>query len=121
MQRGPRRSINVATPLLVSAAVGLLTACSKPEQQRCVDLGNAVVDEALCRSADNTDPYPPYRYYYGGAGDGERGTFVSDGSFTPLSGHTYRVPDAGTQRGGFGSWFLVAAIAGVVIAFGVGE
>ena len=88
--------------------------------QRCVDETNHVVDQSFCMGlpaggAQSTytsggggggsvsSPHS-YRYYYGGSGSYEPGTAVSEGSFTPSSGHAYSTT-TGTARGGFGSSF----------------
>jgi hypothetical protein len=111
-----KRSVQVAAPLLASAAVSLLTACRNPEMQRCVDAQNHVVDDSFCRNqpmqpngatgspnpanGSNYVYVPTYRYYYGGGGSYVLGSTVSGGSYTATSGVSYS-----TTRGGFGSTF----------------
>lgn len=105
-----KRSLHVTAPLLTAAALGLLTACRKPEMQRCVDEHNRVVDDNLCKNLPNQQqlnngyhggmPFFPYHYYYGGYGSYGLGSTVSGGSFAPSSGHSY---SSSTTRGGFGS------------------
>ncbi len=106
-----RRSTQVATPLLASTALALLTGCHQPEMQRCVDENNKVVDDQLCANQPSAQqpqqhngvgilPYLPlYHYYYGGSGGRGIGTLVNGGSSSPLAGHSY---STGTSRGGFG-------------------
>ena len=104
-----KRSLQVTAPLLTTAALSLLTACRKPEMQRCVDEQNRVVDDSLCKSIPNQQNlgsgyhgggYFPYRYYYGGTGGYGLGSIVSGGSLAPVAGHSY---SSSTTRGGFGS------------------
>ena len=55
---------------------------------------------------------------------GKRGRISSSmrAAMLRISDTTSQEDSTGTVlRGGFGSWFLIAAIAGVAIAFGVGE
>jgi hypothetical protein len=108
-----RRSVQVAAPLLATAALALMTACRKPEMQRCVDENNRVVADNLCANQPPlANQYPmgyraPYRYYYGGGGGYILGSIVSGGSMSPSSGHSYATSSgsvgSGTARGGFGS------------------
>ncbi len=111
-----KRSSHVAAPLLASAALAFLTACRKPEMQRCVDEHNTVVDDSLCANQPNAQNnnlahpgggmggggigYMPYRWYYGGMGGYGRGSIVSGGGYAPIGGHSY---SSSTSRGGFGS------------------
>jgi hypothetical protein len=106
-----KRSKHVAAPLLASAALTMLTACRKPEMQRCVDEHNVVVDDSLCGNQagqqNNNYYHPgggiypsPFRWYYGGYGGYGPGTVVGGGGFAPISGHAY---SSSTTRGGFGS------------------
>ena len=119
-----RRSAHVAAPLLASAALALLTACKRPEPQRCVDENNKVVDDSLCANQPGDAegqrrlqeqqaqqqhgtggnllvPLLLYHYYFDGS-PGGIGSVVSGGGRTPLSGHSYAT---GTSRGGFGRSF----------------
>ncbi len=87
-----KRSRNVSAPLLATAALGLLTACRKPEMQRCVDEQNHVVDDKFCKNLPLNGQQPggggygggmgffPYRYYYGGGGGYGLGSTVYGGS-----------------------------------------
>jgi hypothetical protein len=116
-----KRSAHVAAPLLASAAVALLTACRKPEMQRCVDENNRVVADNFCanqpvnqlsgqptHSHSGIGYIPIYRYYYGGYGGYGLGSIVSGGGYSSLSGHSYATSSghvSGTSRGGFGSSF----------------
>ncbi len=107
-----KRSLHVTAPLLVAAALGLLTACRRPEMQRCVDEQSRVVDDNLCKNQPNQQqmrsdghggfiPFiVPYRYYYGGLGGYGLGSIVSGGGYNTISGHSY---SSSTNRGGFGS------------------
>jgi hypothetical protein len=100
-----RRSQQVVAPLLASAALALLTACRKPDMQRCVDEHNVVVSDSLCGTQPVANPaggfYPiPYRWYYGGYGGYGPGTIVGGGGYAPIGGHSYA---SSTSRGGFGS------------------
>ncbi|ADW67303.1 hypothetical protein [Granulicella tundricola] len=109
-----RRSVQVAAPLLASAALTLLTACRKPEMQRCVDENNRVVADNLCSNPTSGTPsavyhpgmgyIPMYRYYYGGGGGYSLGSGAFGGGYSTLSGHSY-ANSTGTIRGGFGSSF----------------
>jgi hypothetical protein len=106
-----KRSTQVTAPLLAATALSLLTACRRPEMQRCVDEHNNVVDDSLCKNQPNAQQQRPdghggfifvplpYRYYYGGSGGFGLGTQVGGGSYTPTPGASY------TTRGGFGSSF----------------
>lgn len=106
-----KRSVQVAAPLLAAAAMSMLTACHKPEMQRCVDENNKVVDDGFChQSGQQQRPdghggfvfIPlPYRYYYGGWGGYGVGSVVGGGGYAPVVGHAYST----TARGGFGSSF----------------
>jgi hypothetical protein len=100
-----RRSAHVAAPLLASVALATLTACRKPEMQRCIDEHNVVVDDSLCNTQPQHNPnggyYPsPFRYYYGGYGGYVLGSMVGGGGYAPMAGHSY---SSSTSRGGFGS------------------
>ena len=104
-----KRSLNVTAPLLASAALSLLTACRKPQMQRCVDEQNHVVDDKFCQSLPNQQPgvpggngigFFPYHYYYGGFGGYGLGSVVGGGGYMPSPGRSY---STGTTRGGFGS------------------
>ena len=112
----PRRSTQVAAPLLAAAALALTTACRpKPEMQRCVDEQNHVVADSLCQGlppAGAAQPginpgmgFYPYRYYYGGGGGFGLGSPVFGGGYIPATGHTYSSASgrSTTVRGGFGS------------------
>ena len=107
-----RRSKHVAAPLLASAALTLLTACRKPEMQRCVDEHNVVVADSLCGNPtgpqNNNYPHPgggiypsPFRWYYGGYGGYGLGSTIGGGNYAPIGGHSYA--SSSTVRGGFGS------------------
>lgn len=107
-----RRSKQVVAPILASAAVALLSGC-KPDMQRCVDENNHVVDPGYCNTlqqgSSQTTVGPSggahvYRWYYGGGGSYASGSTVTNGSYTPESGHSYSTTN-GTARGGFGSSF----------------
>lgn len=123
-----RKSRHVAAPLLAAAAIAMMSGCSKPEMQRCVDENNHVVDDSLCGKqppgAQNQNPngvgYFPhiYRFYYGGWGGFGRGTVVGGGTYAPVGGHSY-ADSVGhvTVRGGFGG--LMSRIFG--FHGGVGE
>jgi hypothetical protein len=115
-----KRSTTVAAPLVVSVALVLLAGCHEKEMQRCIDQGNAVVDDELCQSSGQQGIYPSYRYYYGGGGSNDLGTLASGGSFSPVPGHTYEVANAATERGGFGStlWIVVGVAAVMVVGAG---
>jgi hypothetical protein len=100
-----KRSLNVTAPLLASAALGLLTACRKPQMQRCVDEQNHVVDDKFCQNLPNSQTnmpsnhgtgFVPYHFYYGGIGGYDLGSTVSGGSYIAAPGVSY------TTRGGFG-------------------
>jgi hypothetical protein len=83
----------------------MLTACRKPEMQRCVDEHNVVVDDSLCGGQPQQNPnggiYPsPFRWYYGGYGGYGLGSMVGGGGYAPAAGHSYA---SSTTRGGFGS------------------
>jgi hypothetical protein len=106
-----KRSSHVAAPLLASAALAMLTACRKPDMQRCVDEHNVVVDDSLCGNPagqqNNNYYHPggglylsPYRWYYGGSGGYVPGAIVTGGGYTPVAGRSYA---SSTTRGGFGS------------------
>ena len=119
-----RRSTHVIAPLLAASAMALLTGCRHQEMERCVDESNHVVDPSFCKNLppgaqqpvagtpqNNGVPYNNtiviphyYRYYYGGGGSSILGSTASDGSFSPISGHSYSF-SSGTTRGGFGSSF----------------
>ncbi len=109
-----RRSVQVAAPLLASAALATFTGCHQPEMQRCVDENNHVVADSLCQQqgAHPVQQRPdghggfifipvPYRYYYGGYGGYGLGSAVSGGGYTPTPGRAYST----TTRSGFGSFF----------------
>jgi hypothetical protein len=100
--------------------------------QRCVDEQNMVVDDDLChavneqRTLGSTATRSTFRYYYGGTGSAESGTIAEGGSYEPDQGHTYKVANSPTTRGGFGSfgntyapWFIGAA--GLLLLWKVGE
>jgi len=106
-----KRSVQVAAPLLASAALALLAGCRKPEMQRCVDENNHVVADNLCQQSGQPQQRPdghggffflpmPYRYYYGGSGGYGIGSPVGGGAFSAAPGHSYA---NSTTRGGFGS------------------
>ena len=106
-----KRSAQVAAPLLASAALAMLTACRKPEMQRCVDEHNVVVADSLCGNQpvqqNNNSSHPggifypsPFRWYYGGYGGYGLGSTVGGGGFAPAAGHAY---SSSTTRRGFGS------------------
>jgi hypothetical protein len=128
-----KRSTQVAAPLLAAAALAMATGCSKPEMQRCVDPQNTVVDNDLCQSPtegrlrDGTlSPFrPSYRYYYGGTGTNKPGTPASNGTFAPLSGHSYKIATTATVRGGFGRsfapWLVIGAGVAILLSFGAGQ
>jgi hypothetical protein len=105
-----KRSQHVTAPLLAAAALSLLAACKRgPEMQRCVDENNHVVDPSFCAAqptgGGNTiypGYHPIYRYYYGGSGGYGIGSTVTEGGYTPVTGHAYSTT-SGTARGGFGS------------------
>ena len=119
-----RRSTHVIAPLLAASAMTLLAGCRHQEMERCVDESNHVVDPSFCKNLppgaqqpvagnpqNNGTPYYNtivvphyYRYYYGGSGSSILGSTVNDGSFSPISGHSYSF-SSGTTRGGFGSSF----------------
>ncbi len=96
-----KRSVQVTAPLLAATALALTTGCRHPQMQRCVDEQNRVVDDSLCRDQLKTGS-PAYRYYYGGSGSYNFGSYVSGGSYTSSSGVSYATS---TSRGGFGSSF----------------
>ncbi len=129
-----KRSSQVAAPLLAATAIAMMTSCHKPEMRRCVDQQLTVVDDDLCqnpneaRVRDGTlSPFRPnYRFYYGGDGTRQQRTHASNGSFMPLSGHSYDKPrSSSTARGGFGAtfgpWLVLGAGVGVLVFLGVGE
>jgi len=116
--------MNVAAPLLASAAVALLAGCHDKLPERCVDEQNHVVDPKFCAnlppgssqpvagSMNNNGGYydsngnfvPHYfRYYYGGSYGGGFNGVVTGGSYAPSAGASYSL--GGTSRGGFGSSF----------------
>lgn len=100
-----KRSTRVATPLLASVALALLSGCRKTEMKRCVDSQGVVVDDSLCNAHPNSSGGyygTPYHWYYGGWGNYSRGSRTGGGSYTPLTGHSY---SSSTTRGGFGSTF----------------
>ncbi|HLI76608.1 MAG TPA: hypothetical protein VKV02_06645 [Acidobacteriaceae bacterium] len=103
-----RRSAQVTAPLLASAAVALLSGCHHgPEMQRCVDAQNRVADPGYCQANAHGGYYGGtggYHFYYGGSGNYAPGSIVTDGSTTPVPGHSYSMT-SGTARGGFGSSF----------------
>jgi hypothetical protein len=105
-----RRSSKVTAPLLATAALLMAAGCQRPEMQRCVDEQNMVVDDDLChavneqRTLGSTATPSTYRYYYGGTGSTESGTVAQGGSYEPDQGHTYKVANSPTSRGGFGSF-----------------
>ena len=103
----PRSPQTLAAPLLATVALASLAACRQPEMQRCVDDLNHVVDDTLCGpQQSNTAPgfhgggAGGYHSYYGGSGSRTLGSTATEGSLTPIAGHTY---STGTSRGGFGS------------------
>jgi hypothetical protein len=124
-----RRSAQVAAPLLASTALALLTACRRPEMQRCVDENDKVVDDKLCanqpgdaeqqrrlqeqqqrqHSGIGILPFLPlYHYYYGGYGSRGLGSVVTGGTAAPIPGRSYVNGSgvrSGTTRGGFGRSF----------------
>jgi hypothetical protein len=104
-----KRSTQVATPLLASAALALLAGCRQPEMQRCVDETNHVVADNLCGQSVQQRPdghggflFVPnsYRFYYGGMGGYGLGSTVAGGGYSPAPGRSYA---SSTSRGGFGS------------------
>jgi hypothetical protein len=113
-----KRSVQVSSPLVATAAVAILTGCHQPEMQRCVDAQNRVVDQSFCQNLPRQNSGSvggpmifPYHYYYGGGGGWYPGTVVYGGSSTAFSGHSYTMSSSaahsvsGTSRGGFGSSF----------------
>ena len=104
-----RRSTNVIAPLLASSAVVFLAGCG-PQMQRCIDEQNRVSDPAFCKDLPVAGSEVArlhngaYRYYYGGSGDYEMGTYVTDGAIAPAPGQQYSLTD-GTSRKGFGTFF----------------
>ena len=126
-----RRSVQVAAPLLATAALTFISGCRKPEMQRCVDEEYLVVDDDLCRANSETRVFnssrirpPVYRWYYGGTGTAEPDTKAANGSFEPEQGHDYKVASSPTiTRKGFGNtyapWILGAA--GLLLLWRVGE
>jgi hypothetical protein len=101
-----KRSVDVSAPLLAATALALLTGCRQPQMQRCVDEQNHVVPDSFCQNPQQTrtpNGYVPiYRFYYGGSGTYNVGSFVSGGSYNAVSGASYATS---TSRGGFGSTF----------------
>ena len=126
-----RRSSQVATPLLVAAALTLATGCQRPEMQRCVDEQNMVVDDDLCHAVGEQrtlggNPHKPevYRYYYGGTGSAEAGTTAENGSFEPDPTRSYKIANSSvTVRNGFGSKYgaWIVGAAGILLLWKVGE
>jgi len=102
MERNRKRSLQVAAPLLASAALSLMTVGCETQPKRCVDEHNMVVDPSFCQatqSAGQNGSYGThYHYYYGGSGGYSPGTYVTGGAYTPTPGVSY----SGTSRGGFG-------------------
>ena len=107
-----RRSVQVAAPLLASAALALLAGCRQQEMQRCVDENNHVVADNLCQQQGAVQQQRPdghggfiflpmpYRYYYGGSGGYGLGSQVSGGGLSPVPGRSYA--NSTSTRGGFG-------------------
>ncbi len=104
-----RRSLQVAAPLLASAALAILAGCRQQQMQRCVDENNHVVADNLCNGQpiQRSDGHGgflflpnPYRFYYGGFGGYGLGSQVGGGAFSPVPGRSYATS---TTRGGFGS------------------
>jgi hypothetical protein len=83
---------------LAVVASGLMTGCTKPEMQRCVDQDRIVVDDDLCHATgeqrilgQRPKASGAYRYYYGGTGSTETGTLAEGGSYIRLANHNYAV------------------------------
>src|SRR5258707_1389070 len=97
-----RRSVQVAAPLLATAALAISTGCRKTEMQRCVDEHGIVVADNLCANLppgqqgiqpQHPDGHGgfipfifPYHYYYGGLGGYALGSLATGGSVTPSAG-----------------------------------
>ncbi len=105
MEPTRKRSLQVAAPLLASAALSLMTVGCETQPKRCIDEHNVVVDQSFCEAAatggQNDYFRQHYHYYYGGNGGFALGTRASGGSFTPSDGVDY---STSTTRGGFGSF-----------------
>jgi hypothetical protein len=82
-----------AAPIIISAGYHL---DPQPEAQRCVDFSYHVVPLARCETpgrpvkvAGSIYPEADHRYYYGGFGGNEVGSYAWGGSDWPLAGHVY--------------------------------